>query len=180
MAKYIVVNTANVAATDGRLFSGRLETEAHNGIMGTIGAHVDTEIREFIPATTESIRDEFPMMIMDPEVNKTATRKAEAMIGHYRIPAGKAFVVVPLTHRDEIEVSEDLIEGDDIEKNDIIAIQVGGGLKKVELAPSASEAKCYFQVTAVRNAFIAQQPYGNGIANVTPYKMYSLELVLAK
>ena len=44
MAKYIVVNTANVKATNERLYSGRLETEAHNGIMGTLGDFVDTEI----------------------------------------------------------------------------------------------------------------------------------------
>ena len=180
MSKYIVVNTANVKATNERLYSGRLETEAHNGIMGTLGDFVDTEIRKFIPATTDSIRDELPFMIMDPEMIKTATTRGQAMIGHYRIPAGKAFVVVPLTHRDEIEVSEDLIEGDDIAKDSIVAIQVGGGLKKVEVAPSASEAKAYFKVTAVRNAFIAQQPFGHGIAAAAPHKMYMLELVLAK
>ena len=179
MSKYIVVNTANVKATNERLYSGRLDTEAHNGIMGTLGDFVDTEIREFIPATTDSIRDELPFMIMDPEMIKTATTRGQAMIGHYRIEAGKAFVVMPLEVRDEIEVSEDLVDGDVAEGN-IVAIQVGGGLKKVEVAPLKSAAKAYFKVTAVRNAFIAQQPFGHGIAAAAPHKMYMLELVLAK
>ncbi len=181
MSKYIVVNTANVKATNERLYSGRLETVAHNGIMGTLGDFVDTEIRKFIPATTESIRDELPFMIMDPEMIKTATTRSQAMIGHYRIEAGKPFVVMPLEVRDEIEVSQDLVEADDeVVKGNFIAIQDGGGLKKVEVAPTKDQAKAYFKVTAVRNAFVAQQPFGHGIAAVAPHKMYMLELVLAK
>ena len=179
MSKYIVVNTANVKATNERLYSGRLETEAHNGIMGALGNFVDAEIREFIPATAESIRADFPMMIMDPEMIKDATTRKAAMIGNYRIPAKKAFVVMPLTRFDEIEVSEDLIEGTDVAVNDVIAIQVGGGLKKVTKAPAASEAKCYFKVTGVRNSSIVQQPFGHGIVGAAPHKMYMLELVLA-
>lgn len=179
MEKYIVVNTANVAATNGRLYSGRLNEVAHNGIMGYLGDFVDTEIRQFVKATSDSIRDEFPMMIMDPEMIKTATTRAQAMIGNYRIEANKPFVVMPLTRFDEIEVSEDLIEGEGVAKGSFVAIQVGGGLKKVDAAPKSATDKCYFKVTDVRNSSYVQQPFGNGALGAKPHKMYTLELVLA-
>lgn len=184
MNKYLVLNTAdmNVLKTNGRIFSAKNADVKHNGVLGQIGAlkEGEMELRDFVPATEETIRTQLPMICFAPEVNYDSSRFANRLIGNFRYHADLAFSVAPMTVADSIEVSQDfIVGGEDLKVGAIIKQVVGGGLEKVEVAPTSDEAMAYFVVTGVRNASTYQQPFGTGIAAAPAHKMYTIELVLA-
>ena len=183
MSKYYVVNTMDVKAimNGGRLYDAKNNEVKHNGVLGYVGALQTGElhIRDFHLATEESIRTQLPMVVSQAEVMYDEARRSQSMIGNYEIVEGQAFNVVPLAINDTIEVSADLIVGDDIKVGTMVKQVIGGGLAKVETAPTSDEAMAYFTVVGVRDAFIGQQPFGHGKVTAPASKMYAIELVLA-
>lgn len=180
--KYCVVNTMDVKSimNGGRLFDAKNDEVKHNGVLGYVGELQEGElhIRDFHLATDDSIKKQLPMIVAQAEVMYDNARRSQSMLGNYEIHAGQAFNVVPLSINDTIEVSEDLIKGSDITVGSAIKQLVGGGLEKVASAPASTEAMAYFKVVAVRESFIGQKPFGDGVVTAPAPKMFALELVL--
>lgn len=183
MSKYYVVNTMDVKAimNGGRLYDAKNNEVKHNGVLGVVGALQEGElhIRDFHLATEGSIRTQLPMIVSQAEVMYDEARRSQTMIGNYEIVEGQAFNVVPLAINDTIEVSADLVVGNDVKVGTILKQTIGGGLEKTETAPTSDEAMAYFVVVNVRDAFIGQKPFGHGKVTAPASKMYAIELVLA-
>ena len=178
---YHSLNTVKVAATYGRVFSAKHADTLYNGKIGYVGDYMEgeLEVRDFHLADEESIRTQMPMMVTDPEVMYDNSTRAKQAIGFYRTTPSVAFTVSPLIATDEIEISEDSIEGADLTVGSIVVQTVGGGLAKADVAPSKDEAMAYFKVVAVRNGLGFQIAF-NMEGSVPQHKMYTLEVVLAK
>ena len=179
---YHSLNTVKVASTYGRVFSGKHEQPLYNGTIGYIGDYLEgeLEVREFHLADEESIRTQLPAIVADPEVMYDNSTRAKNAIGWHRTTPEVAFTVAPLIITDEIEVSEDSIEGAaELVVGSIVKQKVGGGLIKAEAAPTKDEAKAYFKVVSVRNGLGFQVAF-NAKGSVPQHKVFGLELVLAK
>ena len=182
--KYLVMNTSdvNVLKQNGRIFSAKNPEVKFNGVLGQIGAlkEGELELRDFVPATAEDIKDKLPMITMAPEVTYDSAYFGNTLLGNFRYHEGLAFSVIPLTVGDAIELSQDHITGgEDLKVGAIIKQTVGGGYEAVEVAPTSDEAKAYFKVVGVRNSALYQQPFGTGIVAAPAHKMYTVELMLA-
>ncbi len=183
MEKYYALNTMDVKAimNGGRLFDAKNENVAHNGVFGVVKGLIAGELhlRHFTIATAETIKNELPMVVAQPELAYDESRRSNNMTGNFRIHEGQAFNVVPLAIGDTIEVSADLINGSNLVVGNFIAQANGGGLSKVSAAPTSDVAKAYFKIVASRDSHVMQTPFGDGKVTTPATKMFALELIAA-
>ena len=182
--KYLVMNTSdlNVLKTNGRIYSAKNSAVKFNGVLGQIGAlkEGELELRDFTVATADTIKNNFPMITMAPEVVYDSAYFANTMLGNFRYHEDLAFSVLPMVPGDVIELSADhIVNGEDLEVGQFVKQTVGGGYEYTASAPAKTEAKTYFVVVGVRPSAFYQAPFGTGIAAAPAGNMYTLELVEA-
>lgn len=188
--KYFRADSTKIASGNagGRLFSV-LPTTAQvlpNGVFGFMGEYVDTEIRELVTPTASLIQTKLPVFIHNPEINYWEISKAQGALGMYRNRSGQVLRAFPIVELDEVSLSSDYFDmtgkTGDIAKNDIFVLQAnlvaGTQLKYSATAPTSANAKFYFQVTKVQNAFIPSFLGGTGSYFPSAYKMIDIELKL--
>lgn len=187
--KYLRCDTTRVASSEsGRLFSVLPTTPQvlANGIFGFLGEYVDKEIRELQTPTASLIQTKLPVFVHNPEINYREDSKAQGALGMYRNRSGQVLRAYPMVEFDEITLSSDYFDmtgkTGDITVGDMFVLQTnlvaGTQLKYSATAPTSANAKCYFQVTEVQNAFIPSFLAGNGTLFPASYKMVDIELKL--
>lgn len=109
-----VIHTSKVKACKvGHIYSVTKNAAVNNGEIGYVGELKagETEIREFLQPTAELIKNGELVVIATPELMYDVSRKADGALGNFINEADSAMVAIPLAKGDEIEISENIIDG---------------------------------------------------------------------
>lgn len=177
----------------GRMLSVQLTNDKakdiHNGFIGFAGSFRkdETEIRDLLIPTTELIKSEVPVIVHKEEINYEEKSRVDYNLGEFVNKAGKPVRAYTLEKLDEATFSEDFFDltgksNGKIEVGDCFAIQAsdveGEQLKYSATAPTSANAKCYFKVTAVEDAWIANYVHSDGNRFPKPYKLVTVEVII--
>lgn len=185
--KYLAVLGGNIKSQNagGRLFTGIFNKDLPNGVIGNMGATVvgKEEIKDFKLPTTDTIKNGDALyMVMTPEIFKDTRYHENMALGKFVNKANKPFPLVPLEVRDRIRLSEDYFnatgKGSAVAQGDTFVLTTDG-LFKYSASASASDNKYKFVVTEVEVSHIANYVYSDGNRFPAPYKIFTVEMVLA-
>ncbi|MEG2289639.1 MAG: hypothetical protein RSC24_06690 [Clostridium sp.] len=174
-----VCHTVKVKETNrgGRLYSAIHTAPLQNGSIVFLGGLVagETEIRQALVPSTQTIADQAPMLVMCPEMIYDQSRMSSQALGNFINPANKAFPVIPLTAFDEIEVSKEAFEGTpSVGKY----VKLKDGSTKLEISTTKPDAGVlYGKITSSRKSSMPTVLGGSGALIPSIYDLYNVEFI---